>query len=210
MVRREERWQNCHSQSLASSTHLQIKLQHSNSLDILRAMSSNWHDSARALFAKSPELAGRILHDLLKADLPPVIEYTLLTPLCGDEPDTDEDRDDDAGDDLYGEDGLAGDQFDDSSGEPIPEMVILAGPASRPVRAVIVEFLQRRDDAVRRRWPLYAAAIWLFHGCPVDLLVICSDELTGHWADRPIATALDGYVCRPNVLLLEDLGTIFT
>jgi hypothetical protein len=154
-------------------------------------MSSNWHDSAKALFAKSPELAGRILHDLLKADLPPAIEYTLLTPLCGDgEP--------------------AGDRLDDPFSEPIPEMVILAGPVSDPVRAIIVEFLQGRNDAVRHRWPVYAAAIWLSHGCPVDLLVICSDELTGHWADRPIATALDGYVCRPNVLLLEDLGTIFT
>jgi len=154
-------------------------------------MSSNWHDSARALFAKNPELAGRILHDLLKADLPPVIDYTLLTPLCGDSE-------------------LTGDLLDDPFSAPIPEMVILAGPASDPVRAIIVEFLRGRDDAVRHRWPLYAAAIWLFHGCPVDLLVICSDELTGHWADRPIATTLDGFVCRPNVLLLEDLGTIFT
>jgi hypothetical protein len=173
-------------------------------------MSSNWHDSARALFEKSPELAGRILHDLLKADLPPVIQYTLLTPLCGDEPCRDEERVNDDGDDLHGPDEPAGDQFDDPFGEPIPEMVILAGPASDPVRVVIVEFLQGRDDAVRRRWPLYAVTIWLSHGCPVDLLVICSDELTAHWADRPIATALDGYVCRPNVLLLEDLGTIFT
>ena len=173
-------------------------------------MSSNWQDSARALFAKSPDFAGRILHDLLKADLPPSIEYTLLTPLCGDEPYRDEDRVDDDGDDPYGEGDSAGARFDDPSGAPIPEMVILAGPASDPVRAIIVEFLQGRDDTVRQRWPLYAAAIWLSHGCPVDLLVICSDELTGHWADRPIATALDGYVCRPNVLLLEDLGTIFT
>jgi hypothetical protein len=173
-------------------------------------MSSNWHDSARALFAKSPGLAGRILHDLLKADLPPVIEYTMLTPLCGDEPYRDEDRVDDYGDGLYREGESADGRFDDPSSAAIPEMVILAGPASDPVRAIIVEFLRGRDDAVRRRWPVYAAAIWLSHGCPVDLLVICADELTGHWADRPIATALDGYVCRPNVLLLEDLGTIFT
>ena len=93
-------------------------------------MSSNWHDSARALFAKSPELAGRILHDLLKADLPPVIEYTLLTPLCGDEPYRDEGRLDDNRDDLHGERESAGDRFDDAFSAPIPEMVILAGPAS--------------------------------------------------------------------------------
>jgi hypothetical protein len=150
-------------------------------------MPSNWHDSARALFEKSPDLAGRILHDLLKVDLPPVIQYTLLTPLCWD---------DERGDD------------EDLIGEPVPEIVILAGPLDDPVRAIIVELQQGRDDGARRRWPLYAAAVWLCHGCPVDLLVLCPDELTAHWADRPVATALDGYVCRPVVLLIENLGSI--
>ena len=173
-------------------------------------MSSNWHDSARRLFEESPGLAGRILRDLLKVDLPPVIQYTLLMPLCGD--------------DLCGEDTCGEDECEDEEGdeagrgrppdgdrfsEPVPDMVILAGPASEPVRAIIVEFQQGRDYGARRRWPLYTAAIWLRHGCPVDLLVICPDELTAHWADRPITTALDGYVCRPAVLLVEDLGNIF-
>jgi hypothetical protein len=150
-------------------------------------MPSNWHDSVRALFEKSPDLAGRILRDLLKVDLPPVIQYTLLAPLCGD--------------DLCGDDEYL-------TGEPVPQMVILAGPPGDPVRAIIVELQQGRDDGARRRWPLYAAAIWLRHGCPVDLLVLCPDELTSHWADRPIATALDGYVCLPVVLLIENLGSI--
>lgn len=142
-------------------------------------MPSNWRDSASALFSRNPGLVGRILRELLATDLPPVVQYTPLAPLPGDE-------------------------------QPTPGMVILAGPADDPVRAVILEFQQSRDDDSRRRWPLYAAAVWLSHGCPVDLLVMCPDELTAHWADRPVAAALDGYVCRPHVLLLEDLGPILT
>lgn len=164
-------------------------------------MPSNWRESARTLFEESPGLAGQILRDLLKVDLPPVIQYCVLTPLCGD-------------DDLCGEEEGDEDARRDpldrgSPGEPVPEMVILAGPPADPVRAIIVEFQPGRDEAARRRWPVYAAAVWLSHGCPVDLLVICADELTAHWADRPIATALDHYVCRPAVLLFEELGSIF-
>lgn len=145
-------------------------------------MPSNWHDTARSLLTQNPGIAGRILHDLMKVDLPPVIQYTLLTPVCGDE--------------------------DDSAGPALPEMIILAGPPNQPVRAIIVEFLRGRDDDVRRRWPVYRAAVWLTHRCPVDLLVFCSDELTAYWADRPVSTSLDDYVCCPTVLLLEDLGLI--
>lgn len=154
-------------------------------------MLSNWHDSARRLFAERPEVAGRIVRDLLKADLPPAIQYTLLTPLCGDEP-------------------CAGERCGDgvSVSATVPEMVVLAGPLRQPVHAIVVEFQQGRDDETRHRWPMYAAAIWLCHGCPVDLLVVCPDVLTAHWADRPVATTLDGYVCRPAVLVLEDPGTI--
>ena len=149
-------------------------------------MPSPWHDSARRLFEESPELTGRILRELLQVDLEPVIQYTLLTPLGGDEPR----------------------EGDGAIGAPGPEMVILAGPPDEPVRAVIVEFQQGRDDGARRRWPLHLASVWLGHGCPVDLLVICPDDLTAHWADRPVATALDGYVCHPAVLILENLGRV--
>ena len=143
-------------------------------------MSSNWPQAARTLLGRNPGLAGRILRELMKVDLPPVIQYTLLTPVCGDGP----------------------------PGHPAPEMIILAGPVTDPVHAVVVEFLRGRDHDARRRWPRYAAAVWLAHGCPVNLLVLCPDELTAHWADRPVATSLDDYVCRPAVLILEDLGPI--
>src|SRR5262249_45233960 len=158
----------CHSQSLASSIDIRLLLHRSNTQGSLRPMPSTWLDAARTMLGENPSLAGRIIRDLLKVDLPPVIQYTVLTPVCGDDP----------------------------PGPPAPEMMILAGPVTDPVHAVVVEFLRGRDHDTRRRWPHYAAAVWLVHGCPVDLLVFCPDELTARWADRPVATSLDGYVCR--------------
>jgi hypothetical protein len=144
-------------------------------------MPSNWLDSARRLLRENPGLTSRILRELLKVELPPVIQYTALTQL----------------------------REDDSPGlDESPELIILAGPASAPVHAIVVEFLVGRDDEARRRWPRYVAAVWLAHKCPVDLFVLCPDDLTAHWADRPIATTLDDYVCRPVILVLEDLGPI--
>lgn len=150
-------------------------------------MLTEWLDSAKATLQQNPGIAGRVLHEMLKIDLPPVARYTVLTSVCGDE---------------EAEDG------EDAAGLPIPEMIILVGPADRPARAIVADFLVRRDDLARRRWPLYAALVWLTHRCPVDVLVFCADELTAHWADRPVATSLDGYACTPIALVLEDLGPV--
>jgi hypothetical protein len=156
-------------------------------------MPSNWLDAARQLLRDNPGLSSRILRELLKVELPPVIQYTALTQLCED--------------DSPGQDGPPG--LDSSPDrDDSPELIILAGPASDPVHAIVVEFLVGRDDEARRRWPRYVAAVWLAHKCPVDLFVLCPDDLTAHWADRPIATTLDDYVCHPVVLVLEDLGPI--
>lgn len=159
-------------------------LQDPNTLGSVRRMLTDWPDAARTMLRENPGIAGRILHELMKIDLPPVARYTVLTSVCGDE-------DNSAEADL-----------------PVPEMIILAGPADRPVRAIVVDFLQGRDDEARRRWPRYATLVWLAHRCPVDVIVFCADELTAYWADRPVTTALDGYVCTPIVLVLEDLGLI--
>lgn len=146
-------------------------------------MFTDWRDEARTLLTQDPGIAGRILHQLMKIDLPPVARYTVLTSVCGDS--------EDACDLL-----------------PVPEMIILAGPAELPVRAIVVDFLAGRDVEARRRWPLHTALVWLAHRCPVDLIVFCADELTAHWADRPVATDLDGYVCTPIVVMVEDLGPL--
>jgi len=153
-------------------------------------MLTDWLDSTRTLLERNPEIAGRILHELVEADLPPVARYTVLTSARGET--------------GAGDRGAA----DDPSGLPVPEMIILAGPAERPVRAIVVDFLGRRDPEARWRWPLQVSLVWLSHRCPVDLFVFCADELTAHWANRPVATTLDGYVCTPVVLVLEDHGPV--
>lgn len=144
-------------------------------------MLTDWRSSARHAFRQNPGLAGRTLHELLEIDLPPVARYTVLTSVDGE---------------------------DSGSHPPLPDMIILAGPEDGPARAIVVEFLQGRDNETRHRWPLYAVLVWLAYRCPVDLLVFCPDELTAHWADRPVATSLNGYVCTPSVVVLEDLGPV--
>jgi hypothetical protein len=86
-------------------------------------------------------------------------------------------------------------------GHLIADTVMVAGPAQKPTRGIIVEIQQSKDKDKRRQWPHYAAAMWLRHDCPVDLLVICPDEATAAWYATPIPTSLDGYTHRPRVLL---------
>jgi hypothetical protein len=136
-------------------------------------MPSLWHDSANELFRENPELAGHILRDLMGVDLPPELPLSLAP----------------------------GDFTDRPSRDLIADTVIVAGSAEHPARGIIVEIQQNRDKDKRRQWPRYAAAMWLRHDCPVDLLVICPDEATARWYAEPIATKLDGYMHQPKVLL---------
>jgi hypothetical protein len=143
-------------------------------------MSANWHDSAKRLFESTPGLASEIMRELLDADLPPGLPETVLSPVVSERP----------------------------PGTPIPGTVILAGRARNPVRAIIVEFREQRDDRDRRRWPHDVMAIWLRHGCPVDLLVICPDEETARWYGEPIATTLRGYTCHPRAVSVSRLASL--
>ncbi len=136
-------------------------------------MPSTWHDSANELFKENPELAGHILRDLMGVDLPSQMPLILVP----------------------------GDFTDRPSRDLIANTVIVAGSAQKPMRGIIVEIQQSKDKDKRRQWPRYAAAMWLRHDCPVDLLVICPDEATAAWYAAPIPTALDGYTHRPRVLL---------
>ena len=97
---------------------------------------------------------------------------------------------------------LAPGTFNDRpSRELIADVVIVAGSAQHPVRGIVVGIQQDKREAKRRQWPRYAAALWLQHECPVDVLVICPDEEIARWYAEPILTTLDGYTHRPKVLL---------
>jgi hypothetical protein len=122
---------------------------------------------------ENPGLAGQILRELMGVELPAELPLSLAPATFNDRP----------------------------SRELIADAVIVAGSARNPARGIIVEIQQDKREAKRRQWPRYAAALWLQHECPVDVLVICPDEETARWYAEPIPTALDGYVHRPRVLL---------
>jgi hypothetical protein len=136
-------------------------------------MPSKWHDSATELFQENPGLAGQILREFMGVDLPAELPLSLAPATFNDRP----------------------------SRELIADAVIIAGPSRNPARGIIVEIQQDRRESKRRQWPRYAAALWLQHECPVDVLVICPDEETAGWYAEPIRTTLDGYTHRPKVLL---------
>jgi hypothetical protein len=143
-------------------------------------MLANWHDSAKRLFEKNAGLAGEIMRELLDADLPPGLRETALAPVVSDQP----------------------------SGVPIPGTVILVGQARNPLRAIILEFREKREDDSRRRWPYDVMGVWLRHDCPVDLLVICPDDETARWYGEPIRTTLRGYTCHPRAVSLSRLQAL--
>ena len=136
-------------------------------------MPSKWHDSASELFQVNPGLAGQILREFMGVDLPAELPLRLAPGTFNDRP----------------------------SRELIADVVIVAGSAQHPVRGIVVGIQQDKREAKRRQWPRYAAALWLQHECPVDVLVICPDEEIARWYAEPILTTLDGYTHRPKVLL---------
>ena len=143
-------------------------------------MPANWHDSAQKLFEENAGLASEIMRELLDADLPPGLPETVLSPVVSDQP----------------------------SGVPIPGAVVLVGQVRNPVRAIILEFQENRDDGRRRRWPHDVLGVWLRHDCPVDLLVICPDDEIARWCGEPIKTTLRGYTCHPQAVALSRLEAL--
>ncbi|MGH3295569.1 MAG: hypothetical protein ACRDP7_27610, partial [Trebonia sp.] len=80
------------------------------------------------------------------------------------------------------------------------DAVIVAGPARDPVRAVIVEAQKRTLHDKPPQWARYAAQLWTFLRCPVDVLVICPDAKSAFWYARPVPTTLPGYTHLPIIL----------
>jgi hypothetical protein len=143
-------------------------------------MPSNWHDSAKRLFERNAGLASEIMRELLDVDLPPGLPETLLSPVLSDKP----------------------------PGTPIPGTVILIGQPRHPLRAIVLEFRDDKDDSRRRQWPHDVMAIWLHHECPVDLLVICPNEEVARWYAEPITTTMPGYTCHPRAVSLSRLEAL--
>jgi hypothetical protein len=135
-------------------------------------MPSSWHDSVTAIFTEHPELAVEIATSLNGAQVPRGLPMRVEFPNFNDRPSTDFQAD----------------------------AVIVAGPARDPVRAVIVEAQKRTLHDKPPQWARYAAQLWTFLRCPVDVLVICPDAKSSFWYARPVPTTLPGYTHLPVVL----------
>jgi hypothetical protein len=80
-------------------------------------------------------------------------------------------------------------------------VILLDGPGVAPARlAVVVEVQRSPDERKRRVWPAYLTLAGAQHDCPVVLVVICPDRVTGRWARRPIATGHPGFDLVPVVI----------
>jgi hypothetical protein len=91
-----------------------------------------------------------------------------------------------------------------------PDKVIAVRSKTDPERIIIVEVQQDEREEKRRQWARYAAALWVRHDCPVDVLVICPDQDTADWYARPYETTLDRYAHWPRVLMPSRVPALTT
>jgi hypothetical protein len=143
-------------------------------------MPSSWHDSVTAIFTEHPELAVEIATGLTGARIPEGVPVRVEAPNFNDRPSTDFKAD----------------------------AVIVAGNVHDPVRAVIIEAQKRTLRDKPPQWARYAAQLWIFLRCPVDVLVICPDAKSAFSYARPVPTTLPGYTHLPIVLLPSAVPAI--
>ncbi|MQM24950.1 DUF3027 domain-containing protein [Glycomyces albidus] len=75
----------------------------------------------------------------------------------------------------------------------------------KPVYAVITEIQRSEDDNKPYSWPMYLTNLRARLRCQVQLLVICTNEITAKWARQPIKIGPPEFVLRPEVLGPGDL-----
>jgi hypothetical protein len=86
------------------------------------------------------------------------------------------------------------------SKEFIADTVILAGDSWQVSRAVVVEAQREPSKDKRQKFAMYAAALWLEHLCPVDVVVLCPDTKTAAAFAAPIPTGMNGCAFQARVL----------
>ena len=135
-------------------------------------MPSSWHDSVKAIFTKNPKLAVELVASLNGTPLPADTPVHPECPAFNHRP----------SDDFYA------------------DAVIVVGPKHDPVRGIIVEAQKRTYRDKPPKWARYAAHLWTFLRCPVDVLVICPDAKSVFYYAQPVPTSLPGYTHLPIVL----------
>jgi hypothetical protein len=94
----------------------------------------------------------------------------------------------------------AGELTDVAPTEYRADAVVTLNVADNPVLAVVVEVQLRVDARKRRTWPAYVATLHARLGCPVMLLVVCSDPMVAEWCAKPVVIGDPGLVLTPVVL----------
>jgi len=143
-------------------------------------MPSSCYFSVEATSTENPELAVELATRLNGTPLPAGMPTHVEKPTFNDRPSTD----------------FAADA------------VIVVGPKHDPIRAIIVEAQKRSFKDKPPQWARYAAQLWMFLKCPVDVLVICPDGKSAFFYRQPVITSLPGYVHCPIVLLPSDVPVI--
>ena len=86
------------------------------------------------------------------------------------------------------------------SKEFIADTVILSGHPWQVTQAVVVEAQKEPSEGKRQKLAMYAAALWLDHLCPVDVVVLCPDAKTAAAFAAPIPTGMNGCAFQARVL----------
>jgi hypothetical protein len=141
---------------------------------------SEWHDAFVRLIREKPQLAVKVLREIMGVDLPAEAPAWLGPEVFNERP----------------------------SSDLITDNTIVIGPGYAPLRVIIVEVQAEQSDSKRRQIPRYAMAAWLWHECPVDVLVLCPDEKTAAWYTEPLPTALDDCLYRPKGLLPSSVPAV--
>lgn len=135
-------------------------------------MPSPWHDTAIRLFEEDPAFGVTLLRDILGISLKPGQRVLTDKTVFNTRP----------------------------SKELVPDTVILVGSGAELSHGIVVEAQREPTERKRRQLPRYAAALWLEHECPVDVLVLCPDEATAEWYAEPIPTTVPGFTFLPRAL----------
>lgn len=135
-------------------------------------MPSAWHDSVVRLAELNPQSIVGVLRDILREPIPAGVPVVVAPKNFNDRPSQDFDCD----------------------------AVLIAGPHHDPVRGIILEAQRAAVEGKRQVFAKYAAQLWALLGCPVDVVVICQDEKTAAFYERPFRTSLPGYIHTPRPL----------
>ena len=143
-------------------------------------MPSPWHDSVVQLAELDPQSIVGVLRDILHEPIPVGVPVVVAPKNFNDRPSQDFDCD----------------------------AVLIAGPHHDPVRGIILEAQRTLAADKRRVFAKYAAELWVLLGCPVDVVVICQDEKTAAFYERPFQTSLPGYTHTPRPLHPASVSVI--